>query len=161
MAMGRGGKVPSPGYVFYDRLQKLLAEVRFDAFVEETRDAPALWSGDGAAGAPASMILPDIAMRPHAPRGRVETVEQQPDRPRFGELLTKQRDRGRALYMAKVAKRALAKTVRAARSTNASTSPSGTDGGRSLQRHRSAAKSTPARTGQSVSRTAANPNNAV
>ncbi len=48
MAMGREGEVQgdlmmtwaemprSPGHVFYDRLQKLLAEAGFDAFVEET-----------------------------------------------------------------------------------------------------------------------------
>src|SRR5271157_4615967 len=48
MAMGREGEVPgdlmmtwaemprSPGHVFYDHLQKLLAEAGFDAFVEET-----------------------------------------------------------------------------------------------------------------------------
>jgi len=47
MAMGREGEVQcdlmiswgemprSPGHVFYDRLQKLLAEAGFDAFVEE------------------------------------------------------------------------------------------------------------------------------
>jgi transposase len=48
MAMGRDGEVQpelmvtwadiprSPGHVFYDRLQKLLAEAGFDRFVEET-----------------------------------------------------------------------------------------------------------------------------
>ena len=48
MAMGREGEVQgdlmmtwaemprSPGHVFYDRLQKLLAEAAFDAVVEET-----------------------------------------------------------------------------------------------------------------------------
>ena len=48
MAMGREGEVQgdlmmtwaemphSPGHVFYDRLQNLLAEAGFDAFVEET-----------------------------------------------------------------------------------------------------------------------------
>ncbi len=48
MAMGRDGEVQgdlmvtweemrrSPGHVFYDRLQKLLAEAGFDVFVEET-----------------------------------------------------------------------------------------------------------------------------
>ena len=48
MAMGREGEVQgdlmmtwaemprSPGHVFYDRLQKLLAEAGFDAYVEET-----------------------------------------------------------------------------------------------------------------------------
>ncbi len=48
MAMGREGEVQgdlmmtwaemprSPGHVFYDRLQKLLAEAGFDVFVEET-----------------------------------------------------------------------------------------------------------------------------
>ena len=47
MAMGREGEVQgdlmvswaemarSPGHVFYDRLQKLLVEAGFDAFVEE------------------------------------------------------------------------------------------------------------------------------
>jgi transposase len=48
MAMGREGEVQgdlmmtwaemprSPGHVFYDRLQKLLVDAGFDAFVEET-----------------------------------------------------------------------------------------------------------------------------
>ena len=48
MAMGREGEVQgdlmmtwaemprSPGHVFYDRLQKLLSDADFDAFVEET-----------------------------------------------------------------------------------------------------------------------------
>ena len=69
MAMGREGEVQgdlmvtwaemprSPGHVFYDRLQNLLAEAGFDAFVEETCK-PLLRAEDGRAVVAAGPLFP-------------------------------------------------------------------------------------------------------